>query len=1087
MFYRGLYIISKQLVYLTIILTAVLLLTAGALYLFSNKIEQQQDEIANLLSKQLGYPVTIGSANIQRLGLLPKLHLGQLEVYSQNHDKQLVSLDSLHLGLDVIASINQGEAVFNDISLSGVNIAVVKDTSGNIGLKDFHFKPDTSVNENAWFSWLNLLNSFHLTSIIVDYTDQSNPDLSGKYQLANAVVSHDESHWSTKGIVRLPSSLGKQLHFNLKIKLNEEQLTVSSWTGQFNTDNLSFSPFVQFPIEEGILIESGWANVSALVSGAGTQVKSVKTSVSVNQLVLKSLSLENIEPTVIDKLSGNFDWGSQKGGWQLEGSDVVLDVNESLWPEKVDFTVTREEKAWLVKSSYLRLSDLSSLALLTKFSPEIIRQQRPAGDIDDFNFHYSDNEGMTRLKFTLSEGGFLPWQDYPGVSNLTATIDWRPDLASVTMDSTELRIYTDKWLGDTLLFDSLTGSVNLQQNGEVWSMESEGIRFWNEDLDLKLDGKVKHDALGKTDSNLILKINRLAINQWQHYVPQKLLAESFRSWATPAFLNGSIIDGQINLVGDLAKFPFDKPDDKGHFKMALPVENVQLHYAPDWPDIIGVDGTVTGLGNELVIKSKKGTIAGFQFDDVTTTINRLMIDAPILRVDGLLKGTTEQALLFLRNSPLKQRFSQAIEGIVATGASNINLNLMVPLSDAYSTQVSGDVSFNNSELYYDAMPEVKLSNINGQLNFDGDQGVETTKNITATLLNDSVKVDVKPNGKETIISMEGVVSSQKVNAIYPQTVPSFINGETDYSLMLHVKEKQLGDFHADYELSSQLKGLEISLPAPFRKNEQQSIDINVTASTVDEVTRYSFSYGEVMDFEKYTPGEVWLAGNVLGTENGLSTINSGSITGHLAKLSIDEWSEWMRLNSNEHNLISAIDSVKVSVEELTGYKQKFTNIISTMNKDGQGWRVGLLSDQSNGTIYWPKNLQGPATLDIQLDKLKIQLTKETSIDERVKLKEMDLWPPMTVAIKEFGLGELYLGDVNFKASRSENQWLLNSGTIKSDAFEASLFGGSWDKTANGDSSRLKLKLSSNDLASTLNSLPNDYFDEFEDYLYKNTA
>jgi len=1064
---RGFHIISKQLAYLVIIVTALLLLGAVSLYLLSNEVEQRQDEIADWVGNKLGYPVTIGSANIQRLGILPKLHIENFNVYSKDQTVQLVSLNSLHLGLDVLASFQHGEPVLNDIRLSGLDITVIKDASGEFSLKDFQLPTITSTSSNDWLGYLNILNSFHLQAITVDYIDVIHPALSGKYQLANSIVNHDNLQWSTRGTLRLPNGIGQQLQFNLKTILHQEQLNIATWKGQLNAQNLLVSSFVDFLAWEDIAIENGRANVAISVSGVGTQLEAVETSLSLNQLALVSLSSENAEPVLVDELSGDFEWQAKHESWLLVGRDLVLKMNEEIW-EKTNFSIGKEGDLWSAESNYLRLSDFTSIALLTALSPEILRQYKPAGDIRDLSLRYS-SEGIKKLKFNVIEAGVLAWKEYPGVSNLTARVDWDDQTINITMNSKESYLYAKKWLDKEVKFDSVQGNLIFQQDGQAWSLQTHGLRFWNKDLDLQLDGDLERTALGKMQSNLTFNISNMLVNQWQNYIPQRLLEKGFKEWANPAFLNGNIAKGKIELVGDLADFPYDQPDVKGRFSMALEVEEVQLHYAPDWPDIVGVSGTIKGLGNKLVIESKTGTIAGFQFDDVTTTITRLMIDKPELRVKGLLKGTTEQALVFLKNSPLKERFSQAVESVMAKGESNINLNLMVPLADAYSTQVSGDVSFNNSELYDESLPEIKLTKIEGLLNFDGEKGIDTTKNIRATLLNNTVEVDVKPSDKGSIVSMEGTVSSQDVAAIWPQNMPGFIDGETEYRLNLNVKEKALGDFYVDYDLTTELLGVEISLPEPFNKTSQEKLDFKSTLQTINDEKIYTVTYGKALNLSAINNNENWRMGVLFGTGVAPKPSNGVMIRGSLAELSLDKWLQWSKEQPNftNNSFLSKIDDVSMEITTLTGFDHELSDVSYSINKDAQGWQINLNSEQTGlGNIYLPNDFKGPASLDIKLEKLSVTLAEKE--DEIIETRA--LWPAMNIAIQALTINDLDLGLVQVNASRTEQQWLLNSASIDTKEFKASLSGSSWNKIPNGDYSQLKLKLTSDNLAGALAQL-----------------
>ena len=802
-------------------------------------------------------------------------------------------------------------------------------------------------------------------------------------------------------------------------------------------------------------------NLSAI--GRGIELNSITSTLKLTQLGLQTVEKKSSSKNVIiDRLSGEFDWRRQANSWQLSGHKMIVNMSDERWPE-TDLTIRKENDSWLIASNYLRLSDLTSLALLSQYSPEIMRKMQPAGDMERLNLRYSSGKGLTGLAFNVKEVGLLPWKDYPGVTGLTGAISWDSGLANITIDSHKLSLYADKWLEKAVFFDSVTGHVRFQQDNNTWSLQSHDFNIWNDDLTIQLDGNIAHDATGKTDNNIIVKLENIAVNKWQNYVPQRILTDGFKKWVNTAFLDGKIIKGDIELAGDLAHFPYENSQNNEHFKMALQVEGVQLHYAPDWPDLLGVNGSITGSGNDLVIKSQHGTIAGFNFTDVTTTINKLTEAKPILHVDGSLVGTTKQALQFVKISPLKTRFANAVKGIKATGGSDIQLDLTVPLADTDHTSAAGNVSFKNSQLNYDPLSSVSLKQINGQLNFSGN-GIKAN-NIKAMLFNEAVKINVEPKNDNTIVSMLGHVSTQKIRKIFPDEFPAYVSGNTDYQMDVTVMEKALGDFYVNYNLTSDLKGIEIKLPQPFTKQVQQQRPFYIAMKTVNNKPNYSFNYADTVHLLAEPNGETWRAGIRFGAGPAELPKSGIQVRGQLARLSIDEWLAWKskQTNTDNRSISTSIDDISMTIDNLTGLNQQLTSLNFSANKDAQGWRINLHSDQAKGSIYWPSNFQGPTVLDVNLDKLILDFAKQKN-ETDVKEEKMPLWPAMKIAINSLTVNNMALGQLQAYAARNNNVWSVKSATLHSDSYDAAITQGEWQQTEQNDHSSLKFKMKINDLA-----------------------
>lgn len=1062
---RGVHIASKQLAYLFIIVSVLFLLLLGSLYWLSQAIEQRQDEISNWLSKQVDYPVTLGSASLQQLGFMPKLHIEQLKLLSKNSDTELLSVGSLYLGVDIVSSIRHGEPILDDITVQNITTSVIKDENGTFSLKGFNTADSSSPSKKVdWFNWLQSLNHLNVESTSINYTDHQTPVLSGSYEVSSAVLNHEHSDWSVNGGLLLPASLGESVQFHLKAVI-ENSLDTSVWKATSTLKGAETSLFSHAIKEHNIAIKHGSADIAFTIKGEGHHIDKINSSLHVSQLQLVPLRIvesADLSSVLINKFDGTFEWQHTNTGWQLHGQKIVADMNGELWPE-TEVTVKKEGDEWLINSDHISLSDLSTLALLTDSSPEIIRKQKPAGELEQFMVHLSAKDGLKGLAFNLKEGAFLPWQEYPGVSGLTVAVNWNNGLSNIEMNSHNLHLYAEQWLDKAIFFDSVTGSLRVQHDDDTLALQSEALRVWNDELTLQLDGNLEHTFSGRTQTDLQFLIENMAVNSWKHYVPQRILEKDFKEWANPAFVKGTIVDGKVELLGDLADFPFDKEVDAGYFKMALNVEDAQLHFAPDWPDILGMNATITGLGNDLVIKSNHGTIAGFKFIDVTTAINRLMITKPVLTTNGTLKGTTQEALEFVKNSPLKERFARAVEGVEAKGESNIKLDLLVPLTNVNSAQADGTVSFKNSELSYQEPPEVSISNINGILNFSG-EGVDTTNAIQAVLFNEKIDVTVTPNEDKTVVTMNGFLNTQEVNKIWPKAIPAYISGRSSYIAKLNVKEKQLGDFYIDGGVSSNLQGLEIELPKPLGKGKAEQLSVDASVTLTDGRLNYSLNYDQAFKALATKKNEQWLAGVMIGS--GVPTLPTHGIhiQGQLQQLSVDKWLTWINSQpeGGDSSFLSYLDKVSIEVASLTAYEHKLTNLNYLMDKQGQGWQVSLSSDQMNGTVFWPNDLNGSEKLSINVDKLAITLPKESN---KTKVNT-ELWPAIDVSIGELSIDDLNLGKVELSADKNE-KWLLNSATLQSEHYTASFESGGWLKTETGDLTQLTLKLESDNLGSVL--------------------
>ncbi|MDO7597190.1 MAG: TIGR02099 family protein [Pseudomonadota bacterium] len=1069
-FLRGLHIASKQVAYLLIILATALMLLVGAVYWLADAVDKRQDEIAAWVGKKLSYPVEIGAVGLSWVDLKPKLQVDTITVLRQDNKTELLSIESIYVGLDLLASLQRGEPVLNDLSLTGLQMAVVRDQNGQFQLQGLNSSPESDSLIIDWRSWLNLLNRVRLQDLIIDYSDQTNEAFSGSYHLTNADVTHRSEKWITTGLLSLPSTIGTNLQFSGQWLLDSNDLQKSSWLLQAQIDDLNLAPFSSQITWQDIAIQRGnlTANISA--NGIGDTVETVKTTIDLTQTELVSKQ-ENVvyNPVLIEHLNGQFDWQQQGQTWQLSGHEIQFKMNSDAWPTTAFSIKKQQGNDWVITSNYLRLSDITAVASLSGQSPEIIRKQKPAGDVDSLNLQYSLAEGLTKLEFNVRDGVMLPWQNYPGVTGLTASINWQEGIANLKLDSHQVTFYPETWLDDAVFFDSVTGELNLRQQDQFWTLQSHALRLWNDDLSIQFDGIVQHASDDKVTNDLKITVQDVLVNRWQAYVPQKILSDSFKQWSKKAFVAGNIIDGTIELKGDLAAFPYEAQPEKGHFKMALQAENVQLHYAPEWPDLVDVSGLITGTGNDLIIKSQHGKISGFNFMDVTTTINKLLEDKPILRTVGTLTGTTASALLFLKNSQLKQRFGSIADATIAQGASNIKLNLMVPLADTDATEAYGSVSFVDSQLQAKSIPELVMSKINGKLNFTN-TGV-TAKEIKASVFDEPVNINVTPKDDVTIVSASGQVSIQQIEKQLTKTMPKFITGKTAYEVNVVISEKEVGEFNINASVQSDLKGVEIDLPEPYGKAGKSIENFNASLKQQDNLQIYSIEYGQVLNTILAQDDKFWRGEINLGLGQAELPNHGVRIRGELAELSLDKWYEWSKQYSSQSNnsFIASMNDTVVTVGKLTGFHQQFTDLTISAKKEDQGWRANINSLQSKGLIYWPIDFKSSTVLKVELDKLILALPKSDDTQQITDEQAKFLWPSMDLSIGSLVVNDMVLGKLKLRGHKMVDAWLLDEGSLTSNEFTASIPLGEWRQTVSGDQSHFKVQANSDDLAGLLAS------------------
>ena len=122
------------------------------------------------------------------------------------------------------------------------------------------------------------------------------------------------------------------------------------------------------------------------------------------------------------------------------------------------------------------------------------------------------------------------------------------------------------------------------------------------------------------------------------YLPQGIFDKELNDWLKTAFLSGEVTSSRAVLRGAIKDFPFDKND--GEFTIESKVNNIDFRFAPDWPVLEKVSGTLIFSGRKMTADVNSATTLGI----------------PLANIHEFLKcsiSSFAQSFFFLTNKLLK--------------------------------------------------------------------------------------------------------------------------------------------------------------------------------------------------------------------------------------------------------------------------------------------------------------------------------------------------------------------------------------------------------------------------------------------------
>ncbi|MAX53301.1 MULTISPECIES: YhdP family protein [unclassified Methylophaga] len=1066
---RSLHIAGRQLFYLTAIsITLGLLLLITAIWL-SDQVAERKDEIASWASQQSGYPVEIEKAGLYWLDLIPKLEIRQVKVMAKQGNTPIFQAGQIYLAVDVFSSIRSGELMIADASIRNAKVNVEHTADGQFRVKGYESQPQQALSEDniqTVFHWLTRLKQSQLSNIQVQYKDENEPALTGLYTIEHASLSFNDEQLLAEADLNLPDSLGNHLNLSATAHI-DKALNVTSWQGQVRVDEVSLGSLLKKRAYRGAKLDEGLLSATLNVQKVDNQALLAELELELSDATLSSSKpADEFTEVSLEQLVGHFQLDYTANQWQVEGKQIQIRMAGEDWPITTFDVKSEQSGALSGYVSFVRLSDVTAMALLMNEMPAILVNTKPAGDLQNVAFAYTQQSGLDELSMSASGVSFLPWQDYPGANDVSFSLDKKKYKGTLELNSRATSIYADTWLPDSVLFDSITGQLTWQNQDASWRVNADALQIWNDDLNILLNGEIQQ-ANGITDTNLILTIQDVVVNTWRNYVPKRILPADFEEWSADAFRQGIIRSGTITMKGDPSAFPFESEPERGSFDMKLNVEDVQLHYGPGWPDIMHVNGTVEGQGNNLLIQSESGQIAGFNFNKVTTTISNLVKSNPILKVSGLLNGSTSNALAFLKQSPLKSRFGSIDDWLQAKGSSDIQLDLTVPLVDPDSAQAKGYVSFNQSQLITKAITGLEVNKINGRL-FFSNNGVSADK-ITATAFDEPIEINAKTEQDKTYIDINGRVAVSTLNQHWPGTVPAFVTGESDYLTGITVSEPSPGEFELNVSLRTDLQGISIDAPEPLGKSASLPVRLQAAIQEKDDGMLYTISYSDWLNAAIHSNAGKSLSGQIkLGGQSAGTNVNGLQLTGNIETLDIQPWLDWQESlpDTTNASALDLIDGIDLTLSKVFITDQVINHLQLSGQHTSSDWQFDLNSPQIKGRVSIPKQINNQTPLNINLDYLNLQVANEQADDETREDKKAALWPAIQLAIRSLKINDLDLGQLTLQGEASPNQWRMKNAELSSKVMRASATG-DWLQTESDDTSHFIVNVESDDLRALL--------------------
>lgn len=903
-------------------------------------LNKYTDDVERWVSEATGQPVDIGAIDGRWHGITPELVLKDVRIFDKSGKKELMHTSSARVGVNLIDSIRNKTISVAGFTVTGIRLDFVRRSDGSFSLRNINLKSGKKdvKGSQEFINWLLSQPQLGLEDSEVFWHDELGISSDLNFRITNLYLHNDGMRHQLNGSLKLPASLGNEFHFSVDV--TGDVLEPEKWAGEFYVDGneVRLVEWMDEKTRRELAVRGGKVDFNFWGKWRASELQELEGRMSGAGLTLQA-DKESASLTA-DFTVGRFFWRRINNGWKFEADQLVMRRNGDTSPQSQVLVQLSDYKSTVpridISANHLRLQDINALALsAVGLSPEFreyLAGLSPRGDVNTLQISYQEKQKSLKdiiLRASVKGLGVDPWKNVPGLSGVNGTLRHEGDHGALELDINQQQasIFFKQLFRESWPLNMVTGTVNWQHMGDAWRIDASELIVNNADINLQ--GRMRMDIFDDERAPFLDVVAGFHDGNGERvypYLPASLLSQASLNWLDRAIVSGRAVSGGVIFRGAVDDFPFD--NGKGKFEVRFNVENTLLEYADGWPAIDQIEAEVVFHGRSLDINAFAGKIFNADIVRAHVAIADLEAEESVLTVDGRVLGSVEDGLDYLRKSPLKSKFQNYLSKVKASGRSQLDLNMVIPLSDRKNT-VRGSYELIDDTLTIGVIPAV--SGINGKLLITED--TVTAENIRGKFLQEDIRIDVATRGEAqkgaapgTTLSISSHLNTANLNKQIKSDWLHRIKGETDWRATLQFPDGWGGGKgQARLFIESSLNGMEVDLPHPLGKTREQTIPIDiVTELSGKDAHEVAVIYGDRLTFmlglqqseEKFL---LQRAGVHIGNQGArLPEPGTVMLTGDLSGIVVSDWAEVLSGFAGKENQLKdkklVIDADHIHIE-----------------------------------------------------------------------------------------------------------------------------------------------------------------------------
>lgn len=982
------------------------------------------DDIAEQLSQQLGYPVTLEGLHADWTRTGPTVVLHDLRLSPEVDSPVALHVERANLGIHFWQSLWNWELQFEHFSAMGAELDIQIQRDGEVGNTD-------ATLDFLEALFLRQLDHFQLNDVLVRFHlfEQAPREI----QLDTLIWRQHNGNRQATGSFRIPNVTVNSLDFILDVTGD----TFASAQGSLYVDaqNLDITPWIQqltttARFNRTAFNLQGWLDFSEGQFGHG--------QLHLNQNVL-SWERHGEEHELTTQPTS---WVLQpeENGWLLNSQPLEIQLDERTWLiDSVLWQYRNGEHTW--NTGNIELVDFSPLWSVFGSPGEVLAEWSEGlatrGVVTDLQVRLTP-EREWQFHLRADDLDWQPHRGVPGISGLQLELWSSRRQGNFVVGGDEVRLSSPATYNDDKALSELAIAGGWLQNNGDWVFDIDSATFGLPGAEIRQQMRISngHAEGVAIDWLVVGGSHGMAVLDVVTLLPLQM-GERLGQYLTDSLVAGTVDDLRMVWRGPMAAFPYQEGD--GIFQAQVQMNDLGLKFQPNWPAIVGAQADLRFVDQELHIQTRGGELAGIPLTTVNGVISGIIGDSePHLHIASSIVAEPQPLADMFALSPLAGSVAATLREVQVQEPIEGAFTLDIPLVPDSDVIAAGSVNFANHNIYLSSV-DMWLRDVHGELSFDNADIRFTTE--SARLFGQPATVDLTGglSNDEYMLraDLAGLWNLPDLAQRYPE-IPllSRLGGEMDWTAELAIALGQ--EFQLEIDLDGDLAASQFNLPEPIAHvpgNERrarlelriddddlvalgrvadvlqvrgemalsqggfQALEIQLGASNYPVAARPAQGFQIFAGFEQTDLGD-WLP--LIGELYASTTDEDGSVASVTlaegvtpaegeATAASETITEGEAAGASQATArIPALTRIDANVTTLHWLGQRFPNSEITGRSSDDGWLIDLTADNTRTRVDW--NVATPGQITVGADYLLLSSaargdTEEGASDDASQLAE----------------------------------------------------------------------------------------------------